>query len=255
MKFLENQTLASITQHLTDGVYGSRVINGRVEEFSCKRVGNEKKYASSLDERYDAEIEISNAKLEKSKKASPEFKNNQNYLSRSPLGNFNEIGTRKLLTDLILALNSSFPDYDFSSVKADDFEHKASPQSAMEEANQRLSEFALATKGPDFLPDVWNSIDCVIKLSDCEVFSYAPSDVATDFFSTLTEGSENECSEQALWSFNYFFVNKSRKKIVAFTCVESYLVENEVSDEEEVENEATFEMDIDIEFDMAITAI
>ena len=43
------------------------------------------------------------------------------YFSNSSLGDFHEMGTRRLMTDLILTLNASFPDYDFGSVRPDHF--------------------------------------------------------------------------------------------------------------------------------------
>jgi len=248
MKYLQNQALIKITQELSDLVYGSRTINSRIEAFSCKRAGNDKKYANSLAERMNLEIEVSTAEQEKLRKHSPGGSNLMDVYSSSPLGDLTTVWPRKLMTDLILTLNMSFPDYDFSSVKADDFVRISNPFSAIEKANERLSEFALAKKGPGFLSGVWKAIDSVIFLSDCIVYSYVPQD-GTDFFSTLTEGEgyTDQCSEDALWSFNYFFVNRSLKRIVVFTCVESYLVTNSynvTSDDDSVES-TTFDMDVD----------
>jgi hypothetical protein len=54
---------------------------------------------------------------------------------------FQEIGTRRLMTDLILTLNASFPDYDFGNSRPFHF-IKKSAKDAMDEANGRLSELA-----------------------------------------------------------------------------------------------------------------
>lgn len=192
------------------------------------------------------------------------------------------------MTDLILTLNLSFPDYDFSSVKADDFKRLSSPHVAIQHINERLSEFALTSTtakkmkqnsnkqkpNSNFLSELWKTIDNVIFIDDCIVFSYVRPEEdndTTDFVSlTLTEGfflinghdgSLLKCSDDALWSFNYFFVNRSLKRILVFTCVESYLVvdsnENsnydygascvtdEDSDDGSVESAVAFDMDVD----------
>ena len=46
-----------------------------------------------------------------------------------------------------------------------------------------------------------------IELQDCEIYSYNP-DLASDPF------GEDGC----LWSFNYFFYNRKKKRVVLFTC-------------------------------------
>jgi len=245
MKFLQNQGLIKLTQELTDAtVHGSIGINGRIEAFSCKRAGNDKKHANSLAERIETEIELSAAEQNKLKKHHAGGSDAMETLSSSPLGDLTTVWPRKLMTDLMLTLNLSFPDYDFTSLKADDFLRVSSPYVAIEKVNERLAEFAFTEKGPGFLSEMWKAIDKVIFVDDCVVFSYVPPD-GTDFLKdTLTEGSINNCSDDALWSFNYFFVNRSLKRIVAFTCVESYLVSNDdggLSDEDNV----TFDMDYD----------
>ena len=147
------------------------------------------------------------------------------------IGDFGEIGTRRLMTDLILTLNSSFPDYDFASIKPCDFE-KIHVSNAVRRINERLSE--LAVEKASFLSDLWNAMDDVVRLSECEVYSYAPQarDEDDDPLSFLTQtlidsvdqpndtSSVSSSTSTVLWSFNFFFVNKSQKRIVFFTCVE-----------------------------------
>jgi len=252
MKFLEDERLIEFTQELTDQIYGSRVLNGRIELFSCKRAGTDKKYAHNLAEKFSYEVENLDADLKKLRKLrtfssdgsiepSSEGALVDTYYSRSPLGDFHEMGTRKLMTDLILTLNLSFPDFDFSSVRPHHFVKLRTSSSAVNRVNEKLSELS-TRKGPGFLSVLWKSLDDVIVLSDCEVFSYVPPDNCYDFFSTLTDGGVAQSSTDALWNFNYFFVNKSLKRIVFFTCVESYLTNiNEDEDDGEVE---TFEMEL-----------
>jgi len=251
MKFLQNQGLIKLTQELTDASvqkHGSNCINGRIEAFSCKRAGNDKKYANSLASRIESEIELSTAEQIKYNRNQAGGSDAIETLSSSPLGDLTTgKWPMKLMTDLMLTLNLSFPDYDFSSVKADDFMRVPSPYVAIEKTNEQLAEFALSNKGPGFLSELWKAIDMVIFLDDCDVFSYVPTDGNTDFLiETLTDGSTKNCSDDALWSFNYFFVNRSLKRIVVFTCVETYLVSNMgVDDGFGLSPEVTFDMDYD----------
>ncbi len=43
----------------------------------------------------------------------------------SPLGPLNSSATRKLLVALITTMNASFPDYDFSNLRPEQFEHES----------------------------------------------------------------------------------------------------------------------------------
>ncbi|GAX19216.1 hypothetical protein FisN_4Lh199 [Fistulifera solaris] len=159
----------------------------------------------------------------------------------SGLGNFAEQGTRRLMTDLILTLNMSFPDFDFAAVQPSDFVN-LSVQKTMDRINKRLSDVALHKE--TFLKDLWTTIDSVMKLSECDVFCYQPAvsddgDPMAFLTQTLTEnhvrnnslnvppddttsGTESlsQPSITTIWSFNYFFVNKTAKRILLFTCVE-----------------------------------
>uniref|UniRef100_A0A7S2MD34 Repressor of RNA polymerase III transcription n=2 Tax=Helicotheca tamesis TaxID=374047 RepID=A0A7S2MD34_9STRA len=349
MKFLDDGKLGDLTSELSDAnLCGTnhRVINGRIEAYTMKRAGTDKKIAHALGERYLHEIEEVESEMAKFKKAlgkdggshnieeNEDEKNEasrssgggtsstsrrrrsqsvdiwttsstpnkgatsngnngvlkpsrrkrassfditntrrqrlglgindkndlrsssspsalgssppQNYFSNSPLGDFHEMGTRRLMTDLILTLNASFPDYDFSYVRPSHFVRLPSPTTAMNRTNEKLSEFAATTpsKGRGFLPKLWNAIDEVIVLSECEVYSYVPptrdedddplgflsqslagdeNAVGGDGFTSIggNDGSEASTSRVTLWSFNYFFVNKSLKRIVFFTCVQT----------------------------------
>lgn len=54
---------------------------------------------------------------------------------------------------------------------------------------------------------LWPSVDEEIEFKDCDIYSYNP-DLNSDPY------GEPGC----LWSFNYFFYNKKKKRIVFFTC-------------------------------------
>jgi hypothetical protein len=75
---------------------------------------------------------------------------------------------------------------------------------------------------------VWGAIDEVVQVRDCDIYSYIP-DMDADPF---TDGN--------LWSFNYFFYNKSLQKLLYFTCMaESKFSNRDVreSDDDESEEE------------------
>ncbi len=54
---------------------------------------------------------------------------------------------------------------------------------------------------------LWVTMNAEIDLPGCEIYSYNP-DLASDPFG----------EEGCLWSFNYFFYNRKKKRVVLFTC-------------------------------------
>ena len=277
MKYLEDDKLTLLTSELTDAVLAGRVINGRIEAFTMKRAGTDKKYAHALGEKFVAEMEQRESEMAHYqgfllKQKTFNHRNNVDSRKRSvslggmisseaskpikhqriransfdeaaaatlttpavsPLGDFQEIGTRRLMTDLILTLNASFPDYDFGNIRPSHFV-RMSAKSAMNEANGRLSELA-SRRGDNFLREMWNAIDNSICLSETEVFSYVPPAIDEDPLGFLTEtllDNDDDTAATPLWSFNYFFVNKNLKRILLFSCVET-MISTEVSDEED----------------------
>lgn len=165
-------------------------------------------------------------------------------LSNSALGDFQEMSTRRLMTDLILTLNASFPDYDFGSVRAKDFK-KVPLDVVMQAVNNRLSLLASHKEG--FLSQLWQSIDNVVTLSDSHVYTFIPP---RDDLSFLTQTLAEDDSPP-LWSFNYFFVNKQMKRILFFCCVETMQPTDEEMDQfvtkrvvySEQKNESNFDLD------------
>mmetsp|Transcript_11232 Transcript_11232/g.34530 ORF Transcript_11232/g.34530 Transcript_11232/m.34530 type:complete len:231 (+) Transcript_11232:201-893(+) len=204
MKLLENARLSAITAFLTNRHLGDRVIDGRVEAFSCKRAGDDKKLSKQLERQYADEASSSPASLD----------------TGSPFGSLTLASTRKLLVDLISTMNASFPDHDFSGLRPEQFCREASAQFASRACSRHLAELA-ATSGQDLLAELWAAVEEAIALRDCEVYSYVP-DLEADPF-----------SEGVLWSFNYFFFNKSLKRIVYLSCVarSKYAVPNSQDEE------------------------
>ena len=269
MKYLENPKFTELTAELSDAQLGQshRVINGKLEAYTMKRAGTDKKYAMALGQRYVAEMEeleqelaatverrrkrsmsaaaaseviaaaekkqkhtrtltspilptgsgdsiLSNAPIAegqpvdaRTRRRSFSFDSVQLDSVQTTLGDFNELGTRRLMTDLILTLNASFPDYDFSNVKPSQF-NKLALSSVRHQIYERLSELA-TFKNPqqDWLLELWTALNEVIDIRECDVYSFE---------------EEGLLEEQGgvLWSFHYFFVNKSLRRVVFFTCTE-----------------------------------
>ena len=65
------------------------------------------------------------------------------------------------MTDLILTLNASFPDYDFSNIKPNQFQ-KLKMADVRKNIRQNLSEFASQRSSPNFLDELWNAVNDVI---------------------------------------------------------------------------------------------
>lgn len=350
MKFLENDRLAQLTAQLTEAKICERVINGRIEAFTTKRAGTDKKFAHALGEKYQHEIEVEETEFSnlqrrsmqsqsqlhktetnqsttvkqtntnantntqtktirpqgllppkilkknmnsnirkltsppspKSKRVKidltktttssssgrrrsnstssiPNFNSNPSPIvsalrsrsdsfdrrsnnnivtnfpySNSPLGDFHDTSTQRLMTDLILTLNASFPDYEFSNIRPSHFSRSPSSSVAINRTNERLSELAACTpQGANFLSQLWNSIDDVIDLNESEVFSYVPPsrDDDDDPLSFLVDSLDGTDSAMPLWTFNFFFVNKSLKRILLFTCAQTMRTEVEGMDE------------------------
>jgi len=154
--------------------------------------------------------------------------------SNSPLGDFHDTSTQRLMTDLILTLNSSFPDYDFSNTRPQHFSRLPSPRVAINRATERLSEFAASSPDKaDLLSQIWYAIDDVITLNETEVYSYMPPnrDDDDDPFDFMTETLDGSDSAVLLWGFNFFFVNKSQKRIVFFTCIQTMRTEADLDED------------------------
>lgn len=278
MKYLEERNLSYMNSILYNCKSGDRVINGRIEAFSCKKAGNDKRLAKTLESLYQREMgelqqdgsdgseyqaqiqekEQENASdnqgqaipigshgswwhysprmassapgsLSLPTSSSSSFlvpspsqsssssssiaccswdkRINMKGLSPSPIGSLMDSSTRKLLINLITTMNASFPDYDFTNVKPEQFEKEPNVMLVINTINTYLADFVEASK-PGFLEQMWTAISDSVQLDACEVFSYLS---AMEDSGPFSEGN--------LWSFNYFFYNKSMKKILYFTCI------------------------------------
>jgi len=199
---------------------------------------------------------------------------------------------RRLVTDLILTLNASFPDYDFSAATVSEFRTLSVP-SAVRSVNSNLGEFVSTTDpGVNFLPRLWSSVDDVLGggLRDASCYTYSPAtggdDDPLEFLTVSMADDADDISYQetarilngldttrqltvpsangsiagrvgearhparvTLWSMNYFFVSRDKKRIVLLACVEATRTprgsadsaDGEGYDDEYAENDVVFD--------------
>ncbi|KAL7240283.1 hypothetical protein ACSBR2_006026 [Camellia fascicularis] len=192
MKYLEYTPLDRINDFLSHVNLGERTIKGCLEAYSCKHTGTDKKLSLSL------EHEILDYLGKSSDNDSP-----------SPVEYLCSRSSRKTLIYLILTLYQMYPDYDFSAVKAHQFfteenwdSFKQIFDAYMFEASK---EWVEANEGSPLLDTLYKALDEVVKLAECEIYSYDPESDADPF---LERG--------AIWSFTFFFYNRKLKRVVSF---------------------------------------
>jgi len=212
MKFLEDVAISRLNAFLGSINIGDYVVLGQLEAYSCKLAGVDKKLSKSLDQEVVTMMAHSPS----------------SGLSSSPVGPLTDPNSRKTLIYLILTLNHMYPDYDFSALRGHHF-NKEGPgvMKVKDDVDSLLLESAKvydATIGAGAAPlvaELWTSIDDVIGLAECDVYSYK----------AVAEG-DPFCDDTNLWSFNYFFYNRKLKRILYFSCRAVSKTANEDSDED-----------------------
>ncbi|ETN24082.1 hypothetical protein PPTG_00537 [Phytophthora nicotianae INRA-310] len=233
MKYLEEPQLSWLNSVLGSYEIGDRVLNGKIETYSCKKAGSDKRLAKSLELYYQQEIEAA-----------------ADLLGSSPLGPIAAPATRKLLINLISTMNASFPDYDFSAVKPEQFRKEPDFRIALQRINHDLAEL-LEAEGNGFVEKMWEAIAEAIKLDECDVYSYIPdmdSDPFSDgnlyVFMDFLDGFSGYLRILYIrWSFNYFFYNKVQKKVLYFTCLCKGLTYDSDMDDETMEDSVVMDDD------------
>jgi hypothetical protein len=189
MKFLDNNDLSAFTAHL-DGLIvpqSNTRLSARIELYSCKAAGVDKKLEKVLAEKLLHETATG------SLVASP-----QDY-STSPFGPLTTSSSRKTLIHLIATLNASYPDYDFTYLRPDDFGREPSCELVKHQIFSLLSPCV----SYDELNSLWRSMDTAVTMHECELYSYSP-----DPSSDLAQGH--------VWTFDYFWYNRPQKKVLYF---------------------------------------
>lgn len=96
----------------------------------------------------------------------------------SPFGDLGDHQTRKKLVHLIATLNASYPDYDFSSAKAESFTWKTGAEYMHMVKNSIMTTLAEADtslgSSVNLCEQLWQQIESEISPSECDIFSYIP---------------------------------------------------------------------------------
>ncbi|XP_028409975.1 repressor of RNA polymerase III transcription MAF1 homolog [Dendronephthya gigantea] len=228
MKLLENAGFESLTNTLSLQATDIR-IDGRIESYSCKMAGNDKKLYKMLNQEgqnpNDLQV-LSPPQTGQPCSISPTHGMNYGSYEKEMA----DACSRKTLFHLKSTLNASFqPDYDFSNAKSEEFSREPSLQEVKNFIDSSLSG-VLGEAYSQFKLHLWAAIEEEIQLSECTVYSYNP-DLSSDPYG----------EEGCLWSFNYFFYNKKMKRIVFFTCRGMCL--SALDPMNESDDELEFEMD------------
>ncbi|KAE8720272.1 NAC domain-containing protein 2-like [Hibiscus syriacus] len=226
MKFLEYTPLNRINGFLNDLNLGESTIKGSLEAYSCKHTGTDKRDSvlrtRSLtilgNPRIQTPAHLSRVELE--------FE-----LSHPELSFYRALTYRKTLIYLVLTLNHMYPDYDFSAVKAHQFFTKESWDTFkqifdtfMLEASKYVGQAISSIHSimmSSLLETIYKALDEVVKLSECEIYSYNPDSNADPF---LEKG--------AIRPFSFFFYNRKPKRVVSFSfcCLSNLVADGFVAD-------------------------
>ena len=223
MQYLPLRDFDEVTSALNFDTTDCHVIGG-CDLYTTKAAGADKKLYKdiehSLESQYASLLSFS-AGLSTHQAAQAGASLN---LSRaSPFGSLSQISSRRTFAYLIATLNASHPDYDFSHIlRPADFRREKSLKRVMNTMDTTLSNlrpkysssFQDETShwstipvpqtphgSEKWNPRMWRLIDQEMALRECSIYCYAPDEDPYD-------GEEG-----SLWSFNYFFFNKARKRV------------------------------------------
>ncbi|KAI5659471.1 hypothetical protein M9H77_28264 [Catharanthus roseus] len=134
-----------------------------------------------------------------------------------------------------------YPDYDFSAVNAHQFFTEESWDGFKQIFDiymcEASKEWVAANEGSPLLETLYKALDEVVKVAECEIYSYNPEADADPF---LERGS--------IWSYHFFFYNRKLKRVVSFrfSCLSNFAGEGFVVDELDYEEDGEIFDDMDI---------
>lgn len=192
MKFLPIRELEQINRFLNFDTSDCHV-EGGCDIYTTKAAGVDKKLYKSIEKDLETRHE---ADLRLSASLSPPHDSSALLSRNSPFGPLDQPASRRTFAYLIATLNASHPDYDFSGIlRPSDFRRERSLRTALSAIDTTL--FNLSRP----VPRLWETIDKEMSLKDCYIYQYSPED--GDIY--------NE--DGVVWSTNYFFYNKLRKRV------------------------------------------
>lgn len=206
MEYIQHSEFEQLSVLLTNLTVGTYNISGKIEAFSSS-IKNERVQKQQQQQQQIANDDVMLQEYEpirRQRSQSFGSYNTRKYTRRraSSLGDLSEPSSRILFMDFINALNEAFPDYDFGYSKLHQFKDQDTPI-VMSLVNNYLAEITVTHTA--FLEKLWNSIDEIVNLRQCEIFSYHPDHHDDEQYANI-------------WEFHYFFFNKSVNRLCYFTC-------------------------------------
>ena len=226
-QYLPLREFEEVTSALNFDTPDAHIIGG-CDLYTTKAAGCDKKLYKAIDERLEKQHKVNKEISETLAKSHNNPHHGQSIdLSRSsPFGPLSQISARRTFAYLIATLNASHPDYDFSYLlRPSDFRREKSVRHAMNALDTTLyslrprsssASLAIPTywtsiassapaivsgNGESWNPRKWRVIDKEMNLKECSVYAYVP------------EEDPYDGDEGAIWSFNYFFFNKTKKRV------------------------------------------
>ncbi|KAI9343123.1 Maf1 regulator-domain-containing protein [Obelidium mucronatum] len=235
MKYLEYNSLEEINTALSCVDARDTRVFSRLDAYSCKSTGDDKKLKMHIDEKYeDDEALLAGSPIPQSIYSSSNpyssaaaaaaatgtlatsattgtflttpLSTSFSHSPSSPFGPLAQITSRKTLFYLLATLNAAFPDYDFSDVKPELFTKVPMLGTVQRNVNSTLFGMGLEGLTHNISQRLWEAIDEVIQLQEADVYSFNPNPEV-----------EPDSEEGNLWSFYYFFFNRKLKRVVFFT--------------------------------------
>ncbi|KAI7867943.1 Maf1 regulator-domain-containing protein [Spinellus fusiger] len=125
MKFLEVDSL-DVLNTVFRWETGEASMNGRIEAYSCKSAGLDKKLFKQIEHKYN--VDLSGGSI------SPD----DLQMIISPFGRLDQSTPRMTFFYLLATLNAAFPEHDFSDVRPEQFSKQPSPEMVINSVNTTL---------------------------------------------------------------------------------------------------------------------
>uniref|UniRef100_A0AC35TTS9 Repressor of RNA polymerase III transcription MAF1 n=1 Tax=Rhabditophanes sp. KR3021 TaxID=114890 RepID=A0AC35TTS9_9BILA len=215
MKYIENANIEAVASDIEANAVDCK-FDVRIESYSCKMCNADKKEWKKVKENSKILQPLSPPTLESlngTYGSSPNHGRLRHLSQSSISGNDSDTEephlvdaiSRKTLFDLTAVLNNSYTDYDFSTAPSESFSMIPDINYVVRDTD---AKFASSLNNHSQLKNsIWRAIDDEIQIKQCNIYSLIPSYEKDPF-------TENGC----IWSFNYFFRNKSMKRILFFAC-------------------------------------
>mmetsp|Transcript_28944 Transcript_28944/g.31587 ORF Transcript_28944/g.31587 Transcript_28944/m.31587 type:complete len:271 (-) Transcript_28944:598-1410(-) len=222
MKYLENMNLELLSKELSQFELGGGLkLFGRMELYSTKKAGKEKKESKLLDKKLEGTTPTPPSPPSAAQPPMPPLPYTSILSSSAPTmtstsslllkEEIPDKKLRKLLIDLIQTLNASQIYRDFSELSLDSFISYPHMSFGIQKINSMLAEISL--QNHHFLSNVWNEINQAFdgQLQKCKVYHL------------IDPSYQQELAEEgAIWSFDYFFCHEELRRICYFSCKAIY---------------------------------